>query len=301
GDTRLFHSLLALIPEKNTGVFVVYNSENAFDAQSLLLKDFMDTIFPAAIPPVGKIDLSAEALAKFSGSYRQTRRFAETTVEKAGTLLEPILMQPTGDGALLVSSAWYGEIRFIPVEPLVFVQEDDSQNILIFRADADGTITHAFVQDDPTTAFEKMPWYADYSLHYLILIAGAGMFLTTLVLALVRWIVARFRKNQGSLPKPAVAGRWIFLALSAAGILFPIGFIIAFGGITYGELDLLTVVLALPVLMLALSVAAGYFLVRAWRVTYWHIAERIFYSLVLVSAVFFIWSLNYWNLLGWKY
>ena len=90
GDTRLFHSLVALIPEKNISVFVVYNSENAFDVQSLLLKDFLDAFFPAPAAPAAKITLSAEELAKFAGSYRQTRRFAETTVEKAATLLEPI-------------------------------------------------------------------------------------------------------------------------------------------------------------------------------------------------------------------
>ncbi|MBN2086449.1 MAG: beta-lactamase family protein [Anaerolineales bacterium] len=301
GDTRLFHSLLALIPEKNIGVFVVYNSENAFDAQSLLLEEFMDAFFPAALPPAAKLELSAEELAKFAGSYRQTRRFAETTVEKAGTLFEPILMTPTADGALLLSSAWYGEIRFIPVEPLEFVQEDDPQNRLIFRTDADGIITRAFAQDDPTTAFEKMPWHADYTLHYLILIGSAGLFLATLLAALVCWIVRRFVKNAETLPRAAVIGRRIFPAIAAAGLLFPAGFVLAFGGIAYGDTTLLSVVLALPVLLLVLSIGAGYFLVRAWEEKYWCAAERILYSLVLMVSAGFLWSLNYWNLLGWKY
>jgi len=300
GDTRLFHSLVALIPEKKVGVFVVYNSENAFDVQSLLLKEFMDSFFPAALPPVSKLELSAEELAKFAGSYRQTRRFAETTVEKAGTLFEPIIVTATADGALLLSSAWYGEIRFIPVEPLEFVQEDDPQNRLIFRAGTDGTITHAFAQDDPTTAFEKMPWYADYTLHYLILIGSAGLFLAVLFVSLVRWIVRRFIKKADALPRAASIGRRIFPAIAAAGLLFLFGFVIAFGGIAYGETSLLTVVLALPVLLLVLSIAAGYILIRAWREKYWHAAERIFYSLVLAASAIFLWSLSTWNLLGWR-
>jgi hypothetical protein len=184
---------------------------------------------------------------------------------------------------------------------LVFVQEDDPQNLLIFRKDQNGNVIQAFVGDDPATALEKLPWYADFTLHYILLSAGAGLFLMTLVLAMVRWTAARFRKSPGSPPKPAVIGRRIFLGLSAAGLLFLIGFVLAFNGIPYGELGLLNIVLALPVLLLVLSIAAGYILFRAWREKYWHTAERIFYSLVFTGSIGFLLSLNYWNLLGWKY
>ncbi len=301
GATRLFHSLLALIPEKHLGVFVSYNTDTAFNAQYLLQKEFLDAFFPSVPDDPAKVIIPPAELSKFAGSYRQTRRFAETTVEKAGMLFEPIIVQTVGDGALRISSAWYGVFRFIPVEPLVFVQEDDPQNLLIFRKDQNGNVIQAFVGDDPATALEKLPWYADFTLHYILLAAGAGLFLTTLVLAMARWITARFRKSPGSLPKPAVIGRRIFLGLSAAGLLFLIGFVLAFNGIVYGELGLLNIVLALPVLLLVLSIAAGYILFRAWLEKYWHTAERIFYSLVLAVSVVFLWSLNYWNLLGWKY
>ncbi len=301
GDTRLFHSLVALIPEKNIGVFVAYNSENAFDVQSLLLKELLDAFFPAAAAPAAKIALSAEELAKFAGSYRQSRRFAETTVEKAATLLEPIIMTPTDDGALLVSSAWYGEIRFIPVEPLVFAQEGDPQSILIFQTDAKGDIRRVFVQDDPTTVFEKLPWYADFPLHYTILAAAVLLFLSVINLGLVRWIIGRIRKPADPVSRPAVIGRRVFTLLSLVGVLFPIGFIIAFGGIAYGDMSLLTVVLALPMILIALTLAAAWFLIRAWKETYWRVLERIYFTTILAASAIYLWSLNYWNLIGWKF
>jgi CubicO group peptidase (beta-lactamase class C family) len=301
GDTRLFHGGLALIPEKNLGIFIVYNSDTAFNAQYQLRKKLLDAFFPSTAPAPEKLALTAEELAKFAGSYRQTSRFAETTVEKAAALLEPIIIQPTGDGALLLSSADYGVYRFEPIEPLVFVQEDDPQSILIFRTDAGGRVTQAFVGDDPTTALEKLPWYADYTLHYLILIGGVLLFLCALLFALVRWIVLRSKKRDAGSDRGAVAGRRIFGWLSLAGILFPIGFILGFGGITFGQTGLLDVVLVIPLLFGALLTAAIVFLVLAWSRKWLPLAERIFYSLVAFAGIAFLGSLNYWNLIGWKY
>ncbi|MBN1440827.1 MAG: beta-lactamase family protein [Anaerolineales bacterium] len=301
GDTRLFHSLLAIIPEKNLGVFVAFNGENAFNVQYLLRKEFLDMFFPSAESAPERLTLSSGELAKFAGSYRQTRRFAETTVEKAGTLLEPIIVQATDDGALRISSAWYGVYRFVAVEPLVFIQEDDPHSLLLFRTDADGNVTQAFVGEDPLTAWEKLPWYADYTLHYMILILGLLLFLCALAAALVRGIVQRFRKPAVPAKGPAAAGGWIFNLLSLIGILFPVGFVFGFGGISYGQTGLLTAVLALPILFIGLWLAAGFFLFRAWREKFWPAAGRIFYSLLFFVSAAYLWSLSCWNLIGWRY
>jgi CubicO group peptidase (beta-lactamase class C family) len=301
GDTRFFHSLLAIVPEKNIGLFVAYNSENAMDVQPLLLDDFLDEFFPAPAPNPAKLTLSAPDVSRFAGSYRQNRRFSYTTVEKALTLFEPITVQSAGDGALLVSSAMFGTYRFLPVEPLLFVQEGNPQNILTFRKDSNGEITYAFLNDDPTTVFEKLPWYADFTLQYAILGGNVLFFLCTLLVAPVRWLIRRIGKRTNSLCRSAVIGQWIFIALSAVGILFPVGFVFAAGGIPYGQVDFLSVVLALPVFFIALTLAAIYFNYRAWREKYWRVAERIYYTLVTLAAVGYVGCLNYWNLVGWKY
>jgi hypothetical protein len=41
--------------------------------------------------------------------------------------------------------------------------------------------------------------------------------------------------------------------------------------------------------------------VLAWKNSYWGIAARVHYTLVTVAAVAFVWFLNYWNLLGWRF
>jgi hypothetical protein len=302
GDFNVFHSVLALIPEKNLGLFVAYNSDTAaFVAPYQLRNEFLDAFFPSVAAAPERMTLSPGELSKFAGSYRQTRRFAETTVEKAGTLLEPILVQPTADGALRISSAWYGVHRFIPVKPLLFVLEDDPQSVLIFRTNASGEVTQAFVGDDPSTAWEKLLWWADFTLQYLTLITAFALFLCALILACMRWIVRRFRKPIVPAPGAAVAGRRLFNLLSLVGVLFPVGFVFTFGGIAYGQTEWLNAVLALPVLFIGLLLAAGFFLFRAWREKFWSAVERIFYSLVFAAATAYIWSLHIWNLVGWRW
>jgi hypothetical protein len=41
--------------------------------------------------------------------------------------------------------------------------------------------------------------------------------------------------------------------------------------------------------------------VLAWKNSYWGIAARVHYTMVTVAAVAFVWFLNYWNLLGWRF
>jgi hypothetical protein len=41
--------------------------------------------------------------------------------------------------------------------------------------------------------------------------------------------------------------------------------------------------------------------VLAWKDRYWGVAFRVYYTLVTISAIGFVWFLNYWNWLGWRY
>ena len=86
GDTILFHSLLALLPEHQVGVFVSYDSASAVSARDTFLQAFLDHYFPAPKetlpqPPAG----FAERISQISGNYWTTRR-SYTTYEKLAVL-----------------------------------------------------------------------------------------------------------------------------------------------------------------------------------------------------------------------
>jgi hypothetical protein len=61
------------------------------------------------------------------------------------------------------------------------------------------------------------------------------------------------------------------------------------------------IVLALGVISAVLTVAAVVYTVLAWKDGYWGVAARAYFTLVTVAAVAFVWFLNEWNLLGWRY
>jgi hypothetical protein len=61
------------------------------------------------------------------------------------------------------------------------------------------------------------------------------------------------------------------------------------------------IVLGLSVLSAVLTVGALVYTVLAWKNSYWGMASRLYYTLVTIAAVAFVWFLNYWNLLGWRY
>ena len=62
-------------------------------------------------------------------------------------------------------------------------------------------------------------------------------------------------------------------------------------------LALLVLPLVTSVLALGMVVAA----VQAWRQRHWHLVARLHYSLVTVAALAFVWWLNSWNLLGFRF
>ena len=60
-------------------------------------------------------------------------------------------------------------------------------------------------------------------------------------------------------------------------------------------------VLGLGVLAAVLTVGALVYTVLAWKDGYWGVIGRAYYTLVTLAAVAFVWFLNYWNLLGWRF
>jgi hypothetical protein len=61
------------------------------------------------------------------------------------------------------------------------------------------------------------------------------------------------------------------------------------------------IVLGLGVLAAVLTVDALVYTALAWKNGYWGVIFRIYYTLVTIAAMAFVWFLNYWNWLGWRY
>jgi hypothetical protein len=305
GYSPPMHSLLLLLPDQNLGVYVAYNSEGGGDLVNQHLgfqRAFFDHYYPA--PAVDLIQPPAdfaERAGRFEGSYSPTQG-SYTTIDKVGRLFTAVKISDSGDGTLLFTNPW-DEWRFVEVEPLYFRQVDAPFNI-VFREDDQGRITHMFTDYTPMFAFEKLNWYETPGFNVALALGCVLMFLSIVPVVLIRFI--RNRRPSGD-QKPASRGArvayWIIGGISVLNLLFVIGTVL-WGNepnILAGTSMIYKIVLGLGVLSAALTVGALVYSVLAWKNSYWGIAARVHYTLVTVAAVAFVWFLNYWNLLGWRF
>ncbi|HZD57592.1 MAG TPA: serine hydrolase domain-containing protein [Anaerolineales bacterium] len=306
GETLGFNTLLLLMPEQNLGVFVAYNSASAWNLVLQHLgfqRAFFDHYFPtSAVEPIQPPADFAERAGRFEGTY-QLNRMAYTTLEKfteftGGNTVE---VSVSGDGTLLWTTPW-GEWRFVEVEPLYFRQVDANTSIA-FREDDRGRITHLFSDLTPMYTFERLVWYQTAGFNMALLAGCMLIFLTMIPAALVGAI--RKRRPGGDSKaetRGARAAQWIILGICVLNLLFVVGsFQWNNPKPVFGVSTAFQIVLGLGVLSAALTAGALVYTVLAWKNRYWGIATRAYYTLVTVAAVAFVWFLNYWNLLGWRY
>jgi CubicO group peptidase (beta-lactamase class C family) len=306
GTAEPMHSLLLLLPDQNLGVFVAYNTLGAGDLTIQHLgfqRAFFDHYYPApVVEPIQPPTDFAEQASHFVGSYRMTRS-AYTTLEKfRGALgMTVIQISDPGDGTLAMISPW-GEWRFVEVEPLYFRQVD-APFYIVFREDDRGRITHLFTDYTPQFGFERLNWYETPGFNMALFIGCVLVFLSMIIIALIRAIRNRRQTGvQERNPKGARTASWIILVICILNLLFVAGLFL--WNNPYPSLGIplqFQVVLGLGVLSAVLTVGALVYMVLAWKDRYWGVAYRVYYTLVTIAAVAFVWFLNFWNLLGWRY
>jgi hypothetical protein len=305
GYAEYMNSLLLLLPDQNLGVYVIYNSMGGGDLTNQHLgfqRAFFDHFYPtsAGAPKQPPADF-AERAGRFEGSYRFTMR-SYTTADKIGALFVPVEISDSGDGTLLLTTPW-DEWRFVEEEPLHF-RRADGQFGMVFREDEQGRITHMFTDLTPQFAFEKLNWYETPGFNIALLLGSALIFLSMIPVVLIRFMRDRRLSSNQKIPAPrrARVAYWLIVGISVLNLLFVIG--TALWGNTvplFGHSTIYRIVLGLGVLSAVLTVGALVYSVLAWKNSYWGIATRVHYTLVTVAAVAFVWFLNYWNLLGWRW
>ncbi len=296
GDTRWFHSELALFPERGLGVFVSYNSQGGGAATGQFMNAFVDHYFPreAAVPTPPE-DF-ADRAHRFTGRFR-SNRFSHTTLAKIAAL-ENVKVRATKDGTLKAMNA-----EWVEVAPLTFSEKYGDRR-LIFREGDDGRITHFFVANAPVVAFERVPWTEGTLLHALLGIFAAIMIVGTVAAWPLGWSLRRWYGVKGSeMDRIGWFPRWT-LRLAA---LFFLAFLVGLGITLADPMAIAAEVpaslrptLFLPMVGAAFTVGAlvsAIFLVLKER---GRKTVRVVYALTTISFVTFLWQLQVWNLLGWE-
>lgn len=302
GDTRLFHSLLALLPDEQVGLFVSYNTETDSMAPQELLELFMDRYFAepqAAIsaPPAGTLERASQV----AGSYRMNR-IVLTGSGKIDSLLQPLIVQAGKDGSITIPTP-VGMLQFREVAPYYYEQIGGDDKAVFWLNEA-GQVTYSFLNSFPMLAAERVPWYEAAILHLALVAACLFLSLTTLLAALFGIFNARHQVERLSHPRIAVISRWV-LGISAFLILsFVSVYAVSLGNPMLrltGQHGLLDLMGWIALGIAAFTAAALVLSAIAWKRKCWRLSGRIHYSLVALSMVVFTILLVYYNQIGWQY
>jgi CubicO group peptidase (beta-lactamase class C family) len=296
GSTVDFKTEMFLLKEEGLGFFVSYNSPPGGFAHQSLKQVFMDYYYPAEIPEIESIEGFEARAADFAGSYRLTRR-AHTTIEKVISALGDIKVAPMPDRTLLISNLMAETKRWVEIAPGVF-REKSGHEVVAFKRDEAGDVV-GLVGPFGVMPAEKISWWQTGAFHGLVVGLSVVLFISMLANAFYR------RKDDRVKAAPYQYGRWAITTAGAMNLVFLVALVLA---VSTGEAALLEgfpgffkAALVLPMISVLLTIVAFAVAVQAWRKGTDGRAGRIHYSLVTLAGVLFLWSMNYWNLLGFHF
>lgn len=298
GNTGWFHTVLALVPEHDLGIFVSYNTSSAAPlTYGPFLHNVLDRYFP--LPETPPVISHAETLAPLTGTYR-FNRVNQSTFQKAMGLAMTVTIRDR-EGGLEVKSV-LGDWRMVEVEPLLF-REETGRSGLAFRVDEDGRATHAFLSLAPMMALERIPWHGTPLLHFLILGGGMVLFLGLVLAPVVRRLAGWRRHDHETAPRALKLVRWCLFGAGAANVAFVVlvAVLVApdFWDFLTTPMTGFVVALALPVIG-ALGIGAALAgLGFLWFAGQGPTRTRVLNTMAALVGLVFLWSLHYWNLLGW--
>ncbi|PYR47322.1 MAG: hypothetical protein DMF89_19320 [Acidobacteria bacterium] len=295
GDTIVFHTLFALMPEQKTGVFASFNTDTGALARDEFMEAFARRYFipnrpERPTPPAG----FAQRASKYTGSYR-VNRFSHHSVARLAVAI-PLNVTYDGRDALNISA--FGKKRWIEVASNTF-QEGDGPRRIIFIEDKDGKVNHFSPTEFGIMAFERNGPLDVPEIHYAALAATSVICLIALICwpvsAVVRWKHHVIRPREDLIPVWARMLGWIACASVPA-------FLIAFGvgvgdpiNIAFGLSETLAIVLWVPLLIGLLAIAMVLVSIGLWTDGRGSIWARIGYSLVTVALLVFMFQMYSWN------
>ncbi len=297
GGIVAFHSLMVLVPDDGFGLFIAYNTPAGAEATAAFVTDFFAYRYGADAAAVAAPQDPEAHRPDVAGGYGHTR-VAHTTLDKLAGLLQAATITSADDGSLLARNLGsFGTTRWLPVEPLVY-REVDTRDLLVFQEDGEGRVVRALLASQPHVAFESLSWHQSAGFHVGLLAFAVVTFLS----AVVGWPIARrWGRGDTTMSRLARPTAWVasalflvFLASLAVVLSDPME-------LAFGVPPLLRAVLVIGLVGSALTLAGVFFAVRTWVRGDGSLAGRLHYSAVVVAGTAFVWFLDYWNLLGFRY
>jgi hypothetical protein len=280
GGWEGFQSALLLVPDADLGLFVSTNGPGGADAATKIIPAFFDRFLPGkrAVPDGGA------SVTPVEGFYKLTRS-AESSIEKVVALTSSIPLRVEGGKLTFRGSTWS------PLGPGLYQQNGGTQRLALVT----GGSGVAYVATDGPT-YQRVPWWDTPPVNAVIIL----LFAVTALTAVLGLPMAAMVRRKRPVPRAWRAGRALTGLAAAIGLMFVVLFTLVLTGdtsILYGVPADVQVLLALPLLVLALTIAAIVATVRAWRGA--SALARGHQVVVLAGLLALLWFCRHWNLLGW--
>jgi hypothetical protein len=183
--------------------------------------------------------------------------------------------------------------------PGLYQQDGGSQRLAFVRGE--GGVTYA-ATDGAT--YERVPWPDNLLVNLAILLLFAVPTLTALLALPLVAAIRRLRRRPSAAPRGWRAGRVLATLAGATGLAFIVLLTLALVGDTstlYGAPASVRVLLLLPPIFLALTVAAVAVTVTAWRRPRIGVPARTHQVILLTGTLGLAWFCVHWNLIGWQF
>jgi CubicO group peptidase (beta-lactamase class C family) len=288
GETDFFRTLLALLPEKNLGIYVAYNAPGGGAAANTLVAGVLEHFFPKLVStPTAAV---SENLRHLRGLYVPTRA-PQTTLQKLAQLFmplyRPISVKSSEPGVLELSLPSNPNVssRWLAVGSDIFQREDGKDTLVMKdgKLFLDSVAPKGYQHLNALQQLLFQPWFP----------------LACLVILIVATVIARV-----TLPSRASAlGYWLSLATSAVALIVLVGLVVflltGIGGLAYGNISpVIIAVLAVGLLLIPLTLGeATLALVPQWG---GGVLSRSSSALTALAAAALVMWLYSWNLLGFR-
>jgi CubicO group peptidase (beta-lactamase class C family) len=268
GGVRGFGSMLYLLPDQRTGIFIANNGDD-----NSLGFEVVDAFLASRYPGQGAAPMQPRGPLRTIGAYRFFRH-ARTTIEKLGLLAHPeVTAEIDAAGRLTIAD--------LLVRPTGMHYEQEGS---FERA---GILVGGRLIAIDTDVLERVPWYARSALHEFLLVAFIVLFVSAFIekqRPLTLTSQGATRQSQPRIVKIISALNLIFIA-GLAAVMFSVGR----SDIWFGYPKALYVVLAIPIVS---AIATLWLLAVAIRDR----CPRT--TLHAVGQLGFLFFLAYWRLLG---
>lgn len=302
GNTFLFHTMFAMLPEHETGIFMSFNSENGSTTSYNIMKQFIDRYFPDPEPSPRAMQLDKEYLQGFTGTYISNRRPYSDALKLIGVLMgTEVFMEEEN----LMFRDFFGNINpMIPVDSTSFFVEEE-QMFVGFRRQHDEKAEKLYVSNFPIMAFDRASGLMNLQLHAIILVIGLVVMLYILIVWPWIYFIRRNYEKSPRTPHPLpVFTKLVAWLTSFFFAIFLVMIIQATSGgtdIVFGIPSSMRIALFFPLAAIPMILLMIYSSIYIWKTPKIRKISKLFYTIATLSFILTIWQLHYWNLLGWQY